>query len=75
MVVHGPLIATLMVDLCRRSRPDGEVKEFSFRALAPLFVDHSMMLGAAPAEEGPRTAVWAANDKAELASQGEVTFA
>ncbi|MBT6828485.1 MAG: acyl-CoA dehydrogenase [Rhodospirillaceae bacterium] len=75
LVVHGPLIATLMVDLCRRSRPDGEVKEFSFRALAPLFVDHSMMLGAAPAEEGPGTAVWAANDKAELASQGEVTFA
>ncbi|HIM46091.1 MAG TPA: acyl-CoA dehydrogenase, partial [Alphaproteobacteria bacterium] len=31
LVVHGPLIATLMVDLCRRSRRDAEIKEFSFR--------------------------------------------
>ncbi len=75
LVVHGPLIATLMVDLCRRSCPDAEIKEFSFRALAPLFVDHAMTLGAAPADEGSGTAVWAANDKDELASQGEVKFA
>ncbi|MFP6688506.1 MAG: acyl-CoA dehydrogenase, partial [Alphaproteobacteria bacterium] len=75
LVVHGPLIATLMVDLCRRSRPDAEVKEFSFRALSPLFVDHAMTLGGAPSDEGSSAAVWAANDQGGLASQGEVKFA
>ena len=75
LVVHGPLIATLMVDLCRRSRPDAEIKEFSFRALSPLFVDHAMTLGGAPSDEGSSAAVWAANDQGGLASQGEVKFA
>ena len=75
LVVHGPLIATLMVDLCRRSRPDAEVKEFSFRALSPLFVDHAMTLGGAPSDEGSSAAVWAANEQGGLASQGEVKFA
>ena len=75
LVVHGPLIATLMVDLCRRSRPDAEIKEFSFRALSPLFVDHAMTLGGAPSDEGSSAAVWAANDQGGLASQGEGKFA
>lgn len=75
LVVHGPLIATLMVDLCRRSRPDAEIKEFSFRALAPLFVDRDMSVAGAPSQDGSSAAVWAANDKDELASQGEVIFA
>lgn len=75
LVVHGPLIATLMVDLCRRSRPDAEIKEFSFRAMAPLFVDHDMVLGGAPADDRSSAAVWAANDQGALASQGEVKFA
>jgi 3-methylfumaryl-CoA hydratase len=75
LVVHGPLIATLMVDLCRRSHPDAEIKEFSFRAMSPLFVDHAMALGGAPTDDGSSAAVWAANDEGGLASQGEVKFA
>jgi 3-methylfumaryl-CoA hydratase len=75
LVVHGPLIATLMVDLCRRSRPDSEIAEFSFRALAPLFDTHAMMLGGAPADAGSSAAVWAADEKGGLASQGDVVFA
>jgi 3-methylfumaryl-CoA hydratase len=37
LVVHGPLIATLLVDLLRRNRPDAELRTFTFRALRPLF--------------------------------------
>ena len=37
LIVHGPLIATLLLDLVRRHRPDAAVKAFSFRALRPLF--------------------------------------
>ena len=75
LVVHGPLIATLMVDLCRRSRPDADIAEFSFRATAPLFDINAMMVGAAPNDTGSSAAVWAADDKGGLASQGEVVFA
>jgi len=36
LVVHGPLLATLMLDLLRRSAPDACVRSFGFRALAPV---------------------------------------
>ena len=37
LVVHGPLIATLLLDLLRRSLPDVTVSRFSFRAIKPMF--------------------------------------
>ena len=37
LVVHGPLIATLLVDLLRRNRPDARLRRYSFRALRPLY--------------------------------------
>ena len=36
LVVHGPLIAMLLLDLLRRSRPELRVKTFEFKALSPL---------------------------------------
>lgn len=37
LVVHGPLIATLLLDLLRHNLPDAQVAGFSFRAVRPLF--------------------------------------
>jgi 3-methylfumaryl-CoA hydratase len=37
LIVHGPLIATLLLDLLRRSLPQAHVETFSFRAVKPLF--------------------------------------
>lgn len=37
LVVHGPLLATLLLDLVRRNLSDRVIRRFSFRALAPLF--------------------------------------
>jgi 3-methylfumaryl-CoA hydratase len=37
LVVHGPLIATLLLDLLRREMPDANVAEFRFKAIQPLF--------------------------------------
>lgn len=37
LIVHGPLIATLLLDLLRRSLPQAQVMTFSFRAVKPLF--------------------------------------
>jgi 3-methylfumaryl-CoA hydratase len=37
LVVHGPLIATLLLDLVRRKVPEAEITKFSFRAVSPLF--------------------------------------
>jgi 3-methylfumaryl-CoA hydratase len=37
LVVHGPLIATLLLDLLRRELPAARVTGFSFKAVKPLF--------------------------------------
>jgi len=37
LVVHGPLIATLLLDLLSRNLPDAKIESFSFRAVRPTF--------------------------------------
>jgi len=37
LVVHGPLIATLLLDLLRREMPEADVARFQFKAVRPLF--------------------------------------
>lgn len=37
LVVHGPLIATLLLEAFRKAYPDKRVTHYTFRALGPLF--------------------------------------
>ena len=37
LIVHGPLIATLLLEEVARRMPDARVRSFSFRAVKPLF--------------------------------------
>ena len=55
LVVHGPLIATLLVDLLRRSRPDVVLRGYSFRALRPL-CDTAPFMTCGEPDEGARSA-------------------
>ena len=50
LVVHGPLIATLLIDLVRRNAPTAKISEFSFRAVSPLFDGNAMSVNATPPE-------------------------
>ena len=40
LVVHGPLMATLLVDLLRRERPAANLRRFAFTAMRPVFDIH-----------------------------------
>ncbi len=40
LIVHGPLIATLLMDLVRRNAPDAQVASFRFKAVRPTFDPH-----------------------------------
>jgi 3-methylfumaryl-CoA hydratase len=37
LIVHGPLIATLLLDLLRRQLPTVQVRRFEFKAMKPIF--------------------------------------
>jgi len=58
LVVHGPLIATLLLDLLRRNRPATEVKEYRFKALKPLYDTASFFTCGAPDEAAGSARLW-----------------
>lgn len=52
LIVHGPLIATLLLDLLRHERPDADVASYSFRAVRPTFDTHAFSVCGAPRADG-----------------------
>jgi len=59
LVVHGPLIATLLMDLLRRQLPDAVVTSFQFKALRPTFDGHPMRVNGQPSADGRTIRLWA----------------
>jgi 3-methylfumaryl-CoA hydratase len=74
LIVHGPLIATLLVDLVRRELPGADIAEFQFRAVAPLFDTNAFSVCGEPAPDGKTIKLWAQNSRGELAMQAEATL-
>ncbi len=52
LVVHGPLMATLLLDHLLRARPQARVAGFAFRAVAPLFDGEAVTLGLSTTPHG-----------------------
>jgi len=71
LIVHGPLIATLLVDLVRRELPQASIAQFRFRALSPLFDTEPFSVCGEPAADGATINLWAQNSRGELAMQAE----
>ena len=75
LVVHGPLIATLLVDLLRRALPRANVAAFSFRASSPLFDGAPFYLRGQPSHDGASVRLWAENVHGALAMDATATMA
>ena len=72
LIVHGPLVATLMVDLVRRHRPDTPVRGFEFKAVRPTFDLHPFQVHARPTDDPNVIDVWASDHEGWLTMQGQV---
>lgn len=57
LIVHGPLIATLLMDLLRRNAPDAQVATFRFKAVRPTFDLHPFKVNGR--REGKEVRLWA----------------
>jgi 3-methylfumaryl-CoA hydratase len=75
LVVHGPLIATLLVDLARRERPGARFARFSFKAVRPTFDLHPFRVCGKPSADGRSAQLWAQDHEGWLTMQAEATFA
>ena len=73
LVVHGPLIATLLLDLVRRNLPDAKIGWFAFRAVSPLFDTAPFAACGKPENDGKNQLLWARDATGQLATSAEAT--
>ncbi|BAE49683.1 FAS1-like dehydratase domain-containing protein [Paramagnetospirillum magneticum] len=70
LIVHGPLIATLLMDLFLRHNPGARVTGFTFRARRPLFDIHPFEVAGRPTPGGAE--LWAVDHQGNLAMGADV---
>lgn len=69
LIFHGPLTATLLLELLREMLPNAVVMAFQFKALQPLF-DH-LPLSIHGRQEGGRVLLWAKDSMQQRAMEAE----
>jgi 3-methylfumaryl-CoA hydratase len=73
LVVHGPLLAILLLDLVRRQRPEAALRAFAFRALRPVFDTGAFRI--AGKADGGGVLLWAEDNGGALAMRAEAKIA
>lgn len=70
LIVHGPLIATLLAELARSNRPDQQMEKFSFRAVSPVFdIAPFRICGRPDAANPDELILWAETSTGHLAME------
>ena len=74
LIVHGPLIATLLLDLLRRQLPTAPVRRLSFKAMKPIF--DTAPFSVCGRMEGDKTVrLWAVTPEGHLAMDASAELA
>lgn len=72
LIVHGPLIATLLLELLRLKMPGPRVARFSFRSVRPLFDIAPFSVCGRPDPSGKQVDLWAKNAEGWVAMEARV---
>jgi 3-methylfumaryl-CoA hydratase len=75
LIVHGPLIATLLMDLLRRQLPDAKVLRFEFKAVRPTFDTHAFSVHGQPSADGKTVHLWGRDHEGWLTMDATATLA
>jgi 3-methylfumaryl-CoA hydratase len=66
LIVHGPLLATLLVDLVRREQPHATLQSFAFKAVRPTFAGQAFTVCGKPSADGKLIDLWAKDHEGYL---------
>lgn len=75
LVVHGPLLATLLLDLAQRAAPASNISHFDFRAQRPAFDTDALTLNGLPTEDDRGARLWTADGSGALGMSANVRWA
>ncbi len=73
LIIHGPLTATLLMDMACRQAPGKQLNTFTFRALSPLTHIHPFSLHVRKTADDAFS-VWACNHRGELAMTADAVM-
>ncbi len=74
LVVHGPLVATLLVDLLRREIPSARLTAYRFRALRPLFDTANFSTLGAPGDSGRSARLWTRDAEGAMTMEAQASW-
>lgn len=74
LIVHGPLIATLLMDLLRREMPSADVASFRFKAVRPTFDPHPLRVNGALHPDSKTVRLWAQDHEGWLTMDATATL-
>jgi 3-methylfumaryl-CoA hydratase len=74
LVVHGPLIATLLLDGLRREHPQARLARFEFRAVRPTYDTHPFSVCGQPADDGRSFRLWGRDHEGWLTMDATATL-
>jgi 3-methylfumaryl-CoA hydratase len=74
LIVHGPLIATMLVDLLRRNMPEAKLTGFEFRAVRPVFDIAPFKVHGKPSADGKTVQLWTEDHEGWLTMQATATL-
>lgn len=74
LVVHGPLIATLLLDLLHEHLPHATVKQYQFRAISPTFCPDTFSIHGRLDADGTTVQLWAAHQNGGLIMSAQATI-
>jgi 3-methylfumaryl-CoA hydratase len=74
LIVHGPLIATLLMDLLRRHLPAADVATFRFKAVRPTFDLHPFRVNGAMQADDKAVKLWAQDHEGWLTMDAVATL-
>ncbi len=74
LVVHGPLLALLMLDLVRRNAPERQIGSLSYRLHRPVFAGEHLLATGTPTDEGRGAQLGVATHREARHASAKVTF-
>ncbi|CAN7445109.1 FAS1-like dehydratase domain-containing protein [Polaromonas sp. LjRoot131] len=74
LIVHGPLIATLLMDLLRRHMPEAAVRKFEFKAVRPTFDVNPFSIHGQPSADGKSVRLWGRDHEGWLTMDATATL-
>jgi len=75
LVVHGPLIATCLLELVRERSPHARLAAFAYRGVSPLFDTEPFRVCGQPSADGRTVELWAETPRGALAMSARAELA